>query len=119
MAGASTRSRRSSARPGAPRSCCSLRDGEDDLLNGYRLRSIIQKYSDHISLPILMPQETTGDGQDAGQPAGEVTVNQASALWSRPKSELSEPGLRRLLPAHHQRLHRPAGLRAQQDRGDV
>jgi molecular chaperone HtpG len=68
-----------------------LRDGEDDLLNGYRLRSIIQKYSDHISLPILMPQETTGDGQDAGQPAGEVTVNQASALWSRPKSELSEP----------------------------
>jgi molecular chaperone HtpG len=67
-----------------------LRDGEDDLLNGYRLRSIIQKYSDHISLPILMPQETTGDGQDAGH-AGEVAVNQASALWSRPKSELSEP----------------------------
>ena len=32
-----------------------LRDGEDDLLNGYRLRSIIQKYSDHISLPIVMP----------------------------------------------------------------
>ena len=59
-----------------------LREGEDDLLNGYRLRSIIQKYSDHISLPILMPQETTGDGQDAGQPAGEVAVNQASALWS-------------------------------------
>ena len=68
-----------------------LRDGEDDLLNGYRLRSIIQKYSDHISLPILMPQETTGNGQDAGQPAGEVAVNQASALWSRRKSELSEP----------------------------
>ena len=67
-----------------------LREGEDDLLNGYRLRSIIQKYSDHISLPILMPQETTGDGQDAGQPAGEVAVNQASALWARPKSELSE-----------------------------
>ncbi len=32
-----------------------LREGEDDLLNGYRLRSIIQKYCDHISLPILMP----------------------------------------------------------------
>ena len=68
-----------------------LRDGEDDLLHGYRLRSIIQKYSDHISLPILMPQETTDDGQHPGQPAGEVAVNQASALWSRPKSELSEP----------------------------
>ena len=34
-----------------------LRDGEDDLLNGYRLRSIIQKYSDHVSLPILMAEE--------------------------------------------------------------
>jgi molecular chaperone HtpG len=67
-----------------------LRDGEDDLLNGYRLRSIIQKYSDHISLPIIMPQEPTGDGPDASQPAGESAVNEASALWARPKSELSD-----------------------------
>ena len=34
-----------------------LRDGEDELLNGYRLRTIIKKYSDHISLPILMPPD--------------------------------------------------------------
>ena len=67
-----------------------LHEGEDDLLNGYRLRSIIQKYSDHISLPILMPLENTGDGKDAGGPAGEAPVNRASALWGRPKSELSE-----------------------------
>jgi molecular chaperone HtpG len=67
-----------------------LREGEDDLLNGYRLRSIIQKYSDHISLPILMPQESTGDGGDTGRPAGEAPVNRASALWGRPKNELSE-----------------------------
>jgi molecular chaperone HtpG len=68
-----------------------LREGEDDLLNGYRLRSIIQKYSDHISLPILMPpDETTGEGQAASQPAAETAVNRASALWARPKSELSE-----------------------------
>jgi molecular chaperone HtpG len=69
-----------------------LREGEDDLLNGYRLRSIIGKYSDHISLPILMPGEpgeTTGDGPDAG-PVKELVVNRASALWARPKSELSE-----------------------------
>jgi molecular chaperone HtpG len=64
-----------------------LRDGEDDLLNGYRLRSIIQKYSDHISLPILMPPD---DKASDGQPAEETAVNQASALWARPKSELSE-----------------------------
>jgi len=63
-----------------------LREGEDDLLNGYRLRSIIQKYSDHISPPILMPAEKT----EAGEPAEETTVNQASALWTRPKSEISE-----------------------------
>jgi molecular chaperone HtpG len=63
-----------------------LREGEDDLLSGYRLRSIIQKYSDHISQPILMPDEPTGD---AAEP-GEATVNQASALWTRPKGEISE-----------------------------
>ncbi len=56
-----------------------LRETEDDLLNGHRLRSIIQKYSDHISLPIVMPDED-----------GESPVNQASALWTRPKSELAD-----------------------------
>jgi molecular chaperone HtpG len=68
-----------------------LRDGEDDLLNGFRLRSIIGKYSDHVSQPILMPAEKTADGAgDAAAPTAESRVNQASALWARPKSELSE-----------------------------
>jgi molecular chaperone HtpG len=61
-----------------------LREGEDDLLNGHRLRTIIQKYSDHISLPILMPQES-GD-----EPGKDAVVNRASALWARPKSEVEE-----------------------------
>jgi len=65
-----------------------LRDGEDDLLNGFRLRSIIQKYSDHISLPILMTAEPPGDG--TGQPVGEEPVNRASALWARPKAEITD-----------------------------
>ena len=65
-----------------------LRDGEQDLLNGYRLRAIIRKYSDHISLPILMPAEKSGD--DTGEPAADDTVNQASALWTRPKNEISD-----------------------------
>jgi molecular chaperone HtpG len=64
----------------------SLREGEDELLNSYRLRSIIQRYSDHISQPILMPAEAAGDER----PAGEEIVNQASAIWTRPKSELSD-----------------------------
>ena len=42
-----------------------LRDGEDELLDRYRLRSIVRKYSDHISIPILMPGEgKDGDGDD-------------------------------------------------------
>jgi molecular chaperone HtpG len=64
-----------------------LREGEDELLNGYRLRSIIRKYSDHISLPIVMAAEAEGD--QAAAPA-EETVNRASALWARPRSEISE-----------------------------
>jgi molecular chaperone HtpG len=70
----------------------SLRDGEDELLNGYRLRSIIQKYSDHISVPILMPgepEDKPGAGTDGEQPA-EVPVNRACALWARPRGELSD-----------------------------
>ncbi len=73
-----------------------LRDGEDDLLNGFRLRTIIQKYSDHISLPIVMPSEPEpGAGeQQPAEPAAESPVNQASALWARPKSELTEQDYR-------------------------
>jgi molecular chaperone HtpG len=67
-----------------------LREGEDDLLSGYRLRSIIQKYSDHISLPILMPAETTGGEAGSDQAAQLTTVNRASALWARSRSEISE-----------------------------
>ncbi|HEV2450539.1 MAG TPA: molecular chaperone HtpG [Streptosporangiaceae bacterium] len=64
-----------------------LRADEDDLLAGRRLRSIIQRYSDHISLPILMPAEKPAEGEQAD---GEEQVNRASALWARPKSELSD-----------------------------
>ena len=75
-----------------------LRDGEDDLENEYRLRSIIQKYSDHISLPILLERVASQDGTDkadgaegAGQPEPDAQpVNQASALWTRSKSEITE-----------------------------
>jgi molecular chaperone HtpG len=76
-----------------------LRKGEDDLLNGWRLRSIIEKYSDHISVPIQMPGEAgTGaqaepedkDGDGDGKQEPDVTVNRASALWTRQKSELTD-----------------------------
>src|SRR5687768_14566627 len=68
-----------------------LREGEDELLNGFRLRSIIRKYSDHITLPILMKKEEWDkDKQENRITDEDETVNQAGALWARPKSEISE-----------------------------
>jgi molecular chaperone HtpG len=64
-----------------------LRDDDRDLLSGYRLRAIIGKYSDHISLPIVMPPEK---GTEKSGEAADETVNQASALWTRPKNEISD-----------------------------
>ena len=63
-----------------------LREDEDELLNGWRLRSIIGKYSDHISLPIMMPKASTEEGEEPG----EEMVNRASALWARDKKEITE-----------------------------
>src|SRR5258707_3837425 len=60
-----------------------LREGEEDFLTGPRLRSIVRKYSDHVSVPILMKVETS-DTQAQEQ------VNQASALWLRPKQDIRE-----------------------------
>lgn len=68
-----------------------LREGEDGLLDGLRLRGIIRKYSDHITLPIVMKKEEWDKDAGAHKPTDEdETVNQASALWARPKSEISE-----------------------------
>ena len=64
-----------------------LREEErQDLLNAWRLRSIVTKYSDHVPLPIRMRKQ----GED-GKPGDEwETVNKASALWQRPKSEITD-----------------------------
>jgi molecular chaperone HtpG len=66
-----------------------LREGQDDLLSGFKLRSIIRKYSDHIVQPILMPKEEWKDGKQQ-KVEGEETVNQASALWTRGKGDISD-----------------------------
>lgn len=60
-----------------------LRDDAGEFLDGFRLRSIIRRYSDHISLPIVMPAED----QDA---RGDETVNTATALWTRNKKDIKE-----------------------------
>ncbi len=67
-----------------------LREGEDDLLDSWRIKSIIKKYSDHITLPILMQKEEwDADKQESRLTEEDETVNRASALWARPKSEVT------------------------------
>ncbi|PKO90229.1 MAG: molecular chaperone HtpG [Betaproteobacteria bacterium HGW-Betaproteobacteria-12] len=66
-----------------------LKEGQDDLLSGWKLRQIIRKYSDHIVQPIVMQKEEWKDGEQVVTDEDE-TVNQASALWARPKSEITE-----------------------------
>lgn len=68
-----------------------LRDGEDEFLDSFRLRNIIAKYSDHITLPILMKKEAVGE-EEAEKTAKEEyeAVNKASALWARSKNEISD-----------------------------
>jgi molecular chaperone HtpG len=68
-----------------------LREGEDELLSGQRLSSIIRKYSDHITVPILMRKEEWDKDKNEYKTLDEQEqVNQASALWARPKSEITD-----------------------------
>jgi len=68
-----------------------LREDADEFLEAFRLKSIIHKYADHIPFPIRMIGTAAPAAEGEEQKQAEVeTVNQASALWTRPKSELSE-----------------------------
>ena len=68
-----------------------LRDGEEEFLSAWKLKSIISKYSDHISLPILMRKEKWDEEKKEQVTTDEwETVNKAAALWSRPKSEITD-----------------------------
>lgn len=78
-----------------------LKEDASEFLDGFRLRHIIKKYSDHISLPIVMPSEDKGtdasgeDKDDDQKETGELiiadeTVNSATALWTRNKKDIKE-----------------------------
>jgi molecular chaperone HtpG len=68
-----------------------LRDGEEDFLKTWKLKSIISKYSDHISLPILMrKEEWIADKAETVLKEEWETVNKAAALWTRPKSDITD-----------------------------
>jgi len=79
-----------------------LKEAESDFLDGYRIRSIVRKFSDHISLPIVMDKEVMPSVAEEGEEdlssadrpepveAVEETVNSASALWTKARQEISE-----------------------------
>jgi len=72
-----------------------MKEAESEFLDGYRIRSIVRKFSDHISLPIVMDKEvpsSMGEEGEEEKPAEivEETVNSASALWTKARQEISE-----------------------------
>lgn len=67
-----------------------LREGEDEFLDEWRLRSIITKYSDHITLPVLMEVERPAEEEGKAPKKEWEKINRASALWARPKGEISD-----------------------------
>jgi len=62
-----------------------LKADEEEFLKGWELRSLIRKYSDHVAFPIRMPKEQDGKPTDEWE-----TVNDASALWAKPRNEISD-----------------------------
>lgn len=68
-----------------------LREDEDEFLSNWKLREILRRYSDHISLPVEMPKEEWDEKASEMKRTGEwEAVNQASALWTRNKSDITE-----------------------------
>jgi molecular chaperone HtpG len=71
-----------------------LRDDSLDFLSTWKLKSVVERYSNHISLPILMRKEEWKEGED-GQPGEHVlsdeweTINEATALWTKPKKDIT------------------------------
>ena len=73
-----------------------LRDDALEFADGWKLKELIGKYSDHIAIPIKMEGEKWEEGKEEGQPGAMVktgaweTINQATALWTRPKKDITD-----------------------------
>ncbi|MDS4030858.1 MAG: molecular chaperone HtpG [Candidatus Contendobacter sp.] len=67
-----------------------LREDETDLLTEWQLRSIITKYSDHITLPVIMPVQKYSEDKDAPPKIEDERINQAAALWARPRQDIKD-----------------------------
>ncbi|TCK08565.1 molecular chaperone HtpG [Marinobacterium mangrovicola] len=71
-----------------------LKEGEEEFANGFRLRTLVRKYSDHIAIPVLMEKEEAPsedeESKDENKAPEFESVNTATALWSRSKSEITD-----------------------------
>ncbi|MBM97466.1 MAG: molecular chaperone HtpG [Oceanospirillaceae bacterium] len=67
-----------------------LKDGEEEFTENFRLRSLIKKYSDHIAVPVFLPQEVGTEDEDGEEKKIPEAVNQAQAMWTRSKSDLND-----------------------------
>jgi len=67
-----------------------VKEGSDEFLDAWRVRSVVKRYSDHISLPVLMIKEQYGEEKDADAAPEWESVNQATALWTRSKSGITD-----------------------------
>ncbi|WP_150299106.1 molecular chaperone HtpG [Pseudomonas profundi] len=67
-----------------------LKSDEGEFADGWRLRNVIKKYSDHISLPIELPKQHQGEEKDKPTEVEWETVNRASALWTRPRTDIKD-----------------------------
>ena len=66
-----------------------LKDDEKEFADAFRLRSLVRKYSDHISIPVIMEKQTFGEEEAPAEPEDE-TVNAATALWTKSRSEVKD-----------------------------
>ena len=73
--------------PRGTRVTLTLKDDAKEFAEGFRLRSVLRKYSDHVGVPVMMAKEA-GDDDEAD--AELETVNSAKALWTRPRNDVSE-----------------------------
>jgi molecular chaperone HtpG len=67
-----------------------LKEGEQDFADGYRVRSLVRKYSDHIAFPVRMPAQKEDKDKDKDAAPEYETVNHAQALWTRPRTEVKD-----------------------------
>src|SRR5690606_20409439 len=66
-----------------------LNDDQLEFADSWRVRSVIKKYSDHIAIPVIMQKEHYGEDAENQAPEDEV-VNTATALWTRPRNEITQ-----------------------------